>query len=118
MTGIALRRRQRRSRALGSRLRAVASASRSAGAALGAVDALAVPEEQVLRLEAAERAPRRGQAQERVNAERLAAGEEVAEAPERVAADEDPSLGPPQGDLAPDAAPRRSAARRTATGRR
>jgi hypothetical protein len=39
-----------------------------------------------------------------MNPERLVACEEVVHRPERVAADEDTSLGPPEGDLLPPAA--------------
>ncbi len=59
-------------------------------------------EEDVLRLEAAERATRWSQTQERVNAERLTARAEVAEAPERVAADEDSLCRKPERDLPPE----------------
>src|SRR5262245_24991031 len=65
------------------------------------VHALPVAAEDVLGLELRER-PRRGQAQERVDAERLAAErEEVRHRPERVGADEHAPLGPPQRRLPP-----------------
>lgn len=65
-----------------------------------------MPEEDVLRLEATQSATRWSQPQERVNAERLAARAEVAEAAERVAAREDPLPRKPEGDLPPEHAPR------------
>ena len=66
------------------------------------MEPLAVAEEDVLRLEAPESATRWGQTQERVNAERLATRAEVAEAPERVAADQDSFLREPERDLPPE----------------
>jgi DNA polymerase (family X) len=68
------------------------------------VYALAVAVEDVLRLEAAERAARREEAQHGVDAEWLVSRAEVAEAPERVAADEDLLLRKPERDLAPEPA--------------
>ena len=65
----------------------------------------AVPEQDMLGLESAERAARREEAQERMDAERLVAREEVGQAPQSVAADEDPLLGEPEGDLTPEPAP-------------
>ena len=69
------------------------------------VEACAVTEEDVLRLESCERCPRREEAQGRVDAERLAGGAEVVEAAERVRADEDPRLGKPERDFPPEALP-------------
>src|SRR4029453_5282000 len=70
---------------------------------LGAVEAWAVAEEDMLGIE-----PRqslwREEAQERVDAEPLVPSAEVAQVAESVGADEDPLLGEPEGDLAPDAA--------------
>jgi DNA polymerase (family 10) len=59
-------------------------------------------EQNVLRLEAGERPLRREEAEQRMDSERLALGAEVAEAAERVGADEDPLLREPEGDLLPD----------------
>jgi hypothetical protein len=67
------------------------------------VKPFAVAEEDVLGLEAGERAARRAQAEQRVHAKRLAVRAEVAEAPERVAADEDSLLRKPERDLPPEA---------------
>jgi hypothetical protein len=47
--------------------------------------------------------PRRPQAQERMHSEALAAGAEVVGSAERVGADEDAPLGPPEGNLLPAA---------------
>jgi DNA polymerase (family X) len=69
------------------------------------VGCVTVAEENVLRLETAERAARRECTQEGMDAERLVSGAEVPEAPERIAADEDPLLGEPERDLAPEPAP-------------
>jgi hypothetical protein len=66
------------------------------------VDALAVTEEDVFRLDAAEGATRWGQTKERVNAEWFAPCAEVTEAAERVAADEDPLSRKPERDLPPE----------------
>jgi hypothetical protein len=64
-----------------------------------------MPEEDMLRLEAAEGATRRAQTQERMDAKRLAPRAEVVEAAERVAAHENPLGGKPEGDLPPEPAP-------------
>jgi DNA polymerase (family X) len=72
---------------------------------LRSVKALAVPEEHVLRLEAGEGPARRSQAEERMHAEGLSGRAEVADAAERVGADEDPLGGKPERDLAPEFVP-------------
>src|SRR5437879_1449859 len=70
---------------------------------LAAVHALAVPEQEVLRLEASECAPRRCQPQQRVNAGPFLARTEVADAAECVSADQGPLVSKPDGDFSPDA---------------
>jgi hypothetical protein len=61
-----------------------------------------VPEQDVLRLETAERLSRREEAEQWVHTERLVARPEVAEAPERIRADENPLVSEPDRDLAPE----------------
>ena len=81
---------------------------------LFAVDSFAVAAEDMSRREAREHLRRR-EAKERVDAELLAAGAEVADRAERVAAEEHPLLRPPERHLAPDpvAGDRRRVERRT-----
>ena len=67
--------------------------------------ALAVAAQYVLRREAGER-PRRDEAQKRMDAEHLAAGAEIADGAESVAAEQHALLLPPQRDLAPQPVPR------------
>ena len=67
--------------------------------------ALAVAAEDVERLEAGERAARRLEPQERVDADRLVGGAEVADRAERVADDQDPLCGEPKRHLLPEPAP-------------
>ena len=69
------------------------------------MDALAVPEEDMLRLQAAEGATGRDKAQERVDTQRLSTCSKVGEAAERVGAHEDPLRRKPEGDLPPEPAP-------------
>jgi hypothetical protein len=64
---------------------------------------LAVPAEHVLRLEVCERAARRGDAKERVQREPFAADTRLGNRAERVGADEDAMLRPPERDLLPPA---------------
>jgi DNA polymerase (family X) len=71
----------------------------------GAVEAGAVPEQDVLWLEAAERSSRREEAEQWVDAERLVARPEVAEAPERICADENLLVSEPDRNLAPEPTP-------------
>ena len=67
--------------------------------------ALAVSAEDVEWLEAGERLARRLEPQERVDADRLVGGAEVADRAERVADDQDPLLGEPKRHLLPEPAP-------------
>ena len=69
-----------------------------------AVAALAVSAEDVERLEAGEGLARRLEAQERVDADRLVGGAEVADRAERVADDQDPLPGEPKCHLLPESA--------------
>ena len=62
-----------------------------------------MPEEEVLRLQVAESTTGWEEAKQRVHAERLVRRPEVADAPERVRADEDSLLCEPDRDLAPEA---------------
>ena len=64
-----------------------------------AVNAVTVPEEDVLRLEPAEGAARRHEPEEGMHSEWLAPGAKVAHAPERVAAHEDSLLREVERDL-------------------
>src|SRR5439155_18542571 len=71
---------------------------------LCSVDALAVPEQDVLRSETGECLPRRQESQEWMDAEDLPAREaEIAGASQSVAADEYALLSEPECDLAPEA---------------
>jgi len=65
------------------------------------MDARAVAEQDVLWFEPGERALRREQAEQRVDAEGLALRAEVAEAAQGIGAHEDPFLREPEGDLLP-----------------
>jgi hypothetical protein len=65
------------------------------------VNALAVPGENVLGIDPPQRA-RGAQAKEWVHAEALSRRAEVGDRPERVGADEDAPLGPPEGNLPPE----------------
>ena len=67
--------------------------------------ALAVSAEDVERLEAGERLARRLESQERMDADRLVGGAEVAGRAERVADDQDPLCGEPKRHLLPEPAP-------------
>ncbi len=67
--------------------------------------ALTVSKEDMLRLDGAEGATRREEAQERMDAERLVARREVADAAEGIAADENSLLGEPESDLPPEPSP-------------
>lgn len=62
-------------------------------------------DEDVLRAESPECASRRPRTEERVEPDRLARRDEVAERPERVGGDEHSLLRPPERDLAPEAVP-------------
>ena len=73
------------------------------------METLAVPEQDVLRLETAEGASRRKEPEQRVHAEGLSSRAEVAQAPERIAADEHTLMREPEGDLSPDAPPAHAA---------
>ena len=64
-----------------------------------------MPEQDVLGLEAAERPSRREEAEQWVDAERLVARPEVAEAPERIRADEYLLVSEPDRNLAPEPTP-------------
>jgi DNA polymerase (family 10) len=68
------------------------------------VAALAMSAEDVERLEACERLARRLESQERVDADRLVGGAEVADRAERVADDQDPLRGEPERHLLPEPA--------------
>ena len=68
---------------------------------LDAVDALAMTEEDVLRLEAVERASWRNEPEQWMHSERLTARDEITGAAERIAAGQDPFGREPERDLPP-----------------
>ena len=70
---------------------------------LRAVDTLTVSEEKMLGLEPAESTPWRHEPKQGMHPQGLPPGTEVAHAPERVAADEDPLLREVERDLTPEA---------------